>query len=192
MKKQEKALKTNPKMEKNSKSDKSSLFKFFNSPIPIIIVLGLLVVVLILYIKIIANSVTLYSFGGYNDDITFLNGTIYIGRDVNYFGDSKIKYDGKDIELYEFEIGYYIRRAEGDIKLAVVNSIEDMKDKGASLKSIFENSDFSFTESHKDANFLSDVNVENLDKLIFKVQGKDKKGNEVKMEVPLEISKITN
>lgn len=192
MKKQEKTLKTNPKMEKNSKSDKSSLFKFFNSPIPIIIVLGLLVVVLLLYIKIIANSVTLYSFGGYNDDITFLNGTIYIGRDVNYFGDSKIKYDGKDIELYEFEIGYYIRREEGDIKLVAVNSIEDMKDKGASLKSIFENSDFSFTESHKDANFLSDVNVENLDKLIFKVQGKDKKGNEVKMEVPLEISKITN
>lgn len=192
MKKQKQALKTNPKMEKNTKNNESSLFKFFNSPIPIIIVLGLLVLVLLLYIKIIANSVTLYSFGGYNDDITFLNGTIYIGRDVNYFGDSKIKYDGKDIELYEFEIGYYIRREEGDIKLVAVNSLEEMKDKGASLKSIFENSDFSFTESHKDANFLSDINVENLDKLIFKVQGKDKNGKEVKMEVPLEISKITN
>ena len=133
-------------MKKNQGKNNSKAFNFFNSPIPIFITLALIILVLLFYIKSISYGVTLYSFGGYNDDLTFLNGTIFIGRDVNYFGDSKIKYDGKDIELYDFEIGYYIRREDGDIKLTTINSIEDMKDKGASLKSILENLNLSFSE----------------------------------------------
>ena len=35
------------------------------------------------------------------------------------------------------------------------------------------------------------MNIQNLEKLVFKIYGKDKKGNEIKKEVPLEISKIT-
>lgn len=173
-------------MEKTNRHH-SALFNFFNSPIPIFIALGIIIVVLLVYIKSLYSSVTLYTFGGYNDDITFLNGTIYIGRDINHFGDSKIKYDGKDITLYDFEIGYFI----GDFKLASIEAEDELKEKGASLKTILENNDFSFTESHIDSKFFSEENIANLDKFVFKIKGKDKKGKEISIEVPLNVNKIT-
>lgn len=177
----------NPQQKNNSK-----IFNFFNSPVPIIIVLSLCIVGLLMYIKLNPNRGSLYSFGNSTEDITVSNGTIYIGRDINHFSNSKITFEGKDTKLYNFEIGYYIKNGDIYNPIVTLKTLEEINEEGASLKQIIENSDFSFTENHQDAKFLSEENVKNIVNLVFKIKGQDKKGDEISIEVPLEVNEITN
>ena len=59
------------------------------------------------------------------------------------------------------------------------------------MKKIVAGTSFSFTETDKDAVFLSKENVDNLKNLVFKISGKNKKGDEVKIEIPMVIEKVT-
>lgn len=172
--------------------NKSASFKFFNSPIPIIVVLFLFSVFLLIYIKYISGSTTLYTFSSVEGDYKFYNGTIYIGRDINYMGDTKMIFDGEDILLSDFEIGYYIKSNDDYIPISVVTKNDNIEGNG-SLKKILEQTNFSFMEEHgDDAKFLSKENIKNIENLVFRINGKDKKNKDVSVEIPLEVSKLTN
>lgn len=184
------------KMEKkNQNKNESTLFKIINSPNLIIAVLVLFAIGLMIYNRFLINSVTLYNFYAYEEDFSIMNGTIFVGYDVNYFGDSKISYMGEKMSLYDFEIGYYIKKDGKYYEISKMTGYKMSDDEaekvGANLEDILNKTDFSFTEVHDDAMFLSEDNIKNIDNLIFRIQGIDEEGEKVDIEIPLEINKVT-
>ncbi len=175
---------------------KSKVYKFFNSPVPIIVVLILFSVGLMVYSRFLIKSTVLYSFSGIEEGFWFSNGTIFIGRDLNYFGDSKVKYTGKDIKLYNFEVGFYIKDGSVYREISIMSGYDVKDDEGeklgASLVEILSSTDFSFTETHNsDTLYLSKKNVEYIENLVFRVKGYDEKNEEINIVVPLEVQKIS-
>ena len=182
--------------KKMEKTPKENLVKrVFYSPYAIVVVLMLAVLGLLAYSRFLIKANTVYTYSGYTEDFSFLGGTIYEGLHVNYFGDSKVIYKGKDVEVYDFEAGYYLKEDEEYIPISVIEHFnsadEEDEKKGASLKEIVMNMSYSFTETHKEAKYLSSENLANLDNLVFRVFGKDKKGTDYSVEVPMVVEKIT-
>jgi len=178
-------------MEQAKKTDKtSSIYKFFNNPIPIIVTLIIFSICLMIYNRHIINSTSLYTFSGFNDTITIVNGTIYTGYNINYFADSKVIYTGENIRMKNYSMGYYLKNDNSYIEITSVNSNNELEG-SASLKSIVETVDFSFTEVKKDAFHLSKKNIANLDNLVFKIVGTDNSNNQISIEIPLIMTKIS-
>lgn len=180
------------KTKKSEQMDKFKIRDFLMGPYAIIVVLIAFAIGLLAYTRFLAKSDTLYMFAGYEKNFSFFGGTIYEGLNVNYFSDSKVLYTGEDISLYDYELGYYIKD-DGEYRPISVTKSHDVKEnsKGASLKEVLMGTGFSFTETHRDAVFLSKENIDNLDNLVFLIRGKDAKGEEIKMEIALEVDKIT-
>lgn len=181
--------KTN-QQNKEAKKKHISLSNILNSKTTIIVVLALLVVGLMIYTRYIIKRVELYTVSYFDENISILNGTIYSNYDINYFGDSKIIYEGEDYKIKNFNIGYYIKDGSKYRVVSEVTNIDDMES-GASIKELLETTDFSFTEVQKDAKFLSKENLKNLDDLVFLIQGKLDDGDEINIELPLDITKIS-
>lgn len=177
-------------LEKHESENESILFKVINSPISVIVALILLVISLMIYTRYLVNSVNLYTFYAYDENFSFLSGAIYTGYDINYFGDSKVIYTGEDVKLYDYTMGYYIKDGSTYYEVSTVKGIDDLEE-AASLKEIIEKTSFSFTETHKDANFLSKKAVENIDNLVFKISGFEEDKEEYILEIPLEVEKIS-
>ncbi len=179
-------------MEDKSFKD-TKIFKIINSPISIIIALAILVIFLLIYSRFLVRATTLYRFSGYTEEFSILNGTIFTNHNINYFGDSKIIYTGDDIKLNNFKVGYYIKDGDDYSVICEYKGSDSMEDEEvyASIQEIFLNVDLSFTETHKDAEYMSSDNLDNLDKMIFRVTGTDESGEEVNIEVPIDIEKIT-
>lgn len=161
-----------------------------NNPISLIIVLLVFSALLMIYNRYLIKSQVLYNFSGYTEEYSFMNGTIYTGYDINYFGDSKVIYTGKDIELYDFEAGYYIKNDNKYEPVATMEALENAES-GASLKELLATTDFSFTEAHRDAKYLSKENIENIKNLVFKITGENKSQEKIDIEIPLEVVKVT-
>lgn len=177
------------KEKKKKKKTSETIKQFFNSPISIIIALIILSISLLIYSRYLIKVNEVYQFSGYKENISILNGTIYTNYDVNYFGDSKIYYDGEDIELKEFEVGYYIKDGSNYNDISIVKNNEEIGE-SASLKLLLNTTDFSFTETHKDSMYLSKENIKNLDNLVFRIKGVDKEDKDIEIEIPLVATKI--
>jgi hypothetical protein len=85
----------------------AKLKKFFNSPQPLIVVLALMVVALLIYNVNYSKHDTIYV-GHYLQD----NGSIgtihyFTNHKINVFYATPAVYEGDDVELYGYEIGYY-------------------------------------------------------------------------------------
>jgi len=178
------------RQNKETQKKNISLSKILNSKTTIIVVLVLLVIGLMIYSRYIIKRVELYTLSYFDENISILNGTIYSNYDINYFGDSKIIYEGEDYKLKNFNIGYYIKEGNKYNVVSEVTNIEDM-DSSASLKELLETTDFSFTEAHKDAKYLSKENLESLDNMVFLITGKLDDGEHLNIELPLDITKIS-
>ena len=150
--------------------------EFFKSYKAIIVVLIILVLVLLGFNLYFVKTTKVYTFSGTKEDITVLSGTIYIGHDINRFQAPAIIYNGSNITLKSGTIGYYIE----DEPISIVEIEEKLK-----LKDVIDSSDLSFTEMHKNAFKLSKKNIENIDKLVFKVVGTAKDDTKFEFEVPL-------
>lgn len=192
------AVKMEKKMKTKVKKDNSSFIgKIIYSPYSIVVVLMIFVIVLLMYARYLVRSNSLYTFSGFTEEFSIFGGTIYEGPIINHFGDSKILYTGSDIGLYDFEVGYYIKNGDKYSPISTTKGYDvseegDKKNKKlASLKDIIMGTGFSFTETHKEAVFLSEENMSNLDNLVFRVTGKDKNDKLFEIEVPLAIEKVT-
>lgn len=178
----------------NQQNNKNLMMRIINSPISIIIVLILFSVLLMIYSRYLVKSTNLYTFSGYKDKFYFMGGSIFIGRDLNYFNDSKVDYSGEDMELYDFELGYYIKDEDVYKEISITEGYEVGEDKekiGASLKELLAKTTFSFSEVHKEALFLSKDNIELIKNLVFRINGKNKKGESIEIEIPMDVEKIT-
>ncbi len=142
------------------------------------------------YNRVLSKSVSLYTFSGYEEDYSFLNGTIYISNSINYFGDTKVVYTGENLTLKDFEMGFYIKEGVTYKTISTTKMNEDAG-KSAKLKDILYKTDFSFTEVHKESQFLSKDNMNSIDKLVFRIKGIDNKDKEVDIEIPMIVESIS-
>lgn len=170
-------------MEKKS----NKILSFLNSYRAICTVLTLLSVFLIIYNFYFVHHVNLYVFSGYDENFIFLDGSIYTGLDINHLTSPTITYTGEDITLKEYTVGYFI----ADNPISVVKNALDETDKNIKLSEFLKNAEFSFTENHRDALYFSKENIEKIDKLEFKVTGKDLNDKIIELSIPLAVEKIT-
>ena len=164
----------------------NNLLKFLNSYQAICIALVAIILFMMVLNIYIAHSTSLYTFGGYSDGITILDGSIYIGRDVNHLTAPNIVYSKEEVMLEDYTIGYYI----GDEAVSVIKK-SSVSDETIGLKAILDTADWSFTETHKGANYLSKKNVKNLNDLNFKISAKDIEGNDISIIIKLDVTKIS-
>lgn len=180
------------KKSKANSNIKKRIVNFLKTPYSIIIYLSILVVVLLIFNLYIAHRSKLYVFNGYNDNITFLSGSIYLGGDINNFTSPTIIYSKDDILLKTYDVGYYVKKNKQDIGISVTNrDAFESADELVSLKELLRITEFSFTEYSKEAKFFSKENVNLLDSFYFKIFGKDKDDNLIELEIPLEIEKVS-
>ena len=167
------------------KKKKNKVMDFLNSYKTVCFALVIVTVFVLGYHIYTIKNTNLYVFGGYNDDVTVLDGTIFIGYDINRFASPSIIINN-DTKIKEYTIGYYVKNKPISVK-SNTNSkdIDEVK-----LSSIINNTEFSFTEIHKNAEYFSKSNIKNIDKLTFKINAKGTKGEEINIELPLDITKI--
>lgn len=177
------------KKVKNQKKAKNKFFeKAFNNPHIIFAVMSIIMLFLIGYTRYIVHSHAVYTFEGESGDVAIYDGLIDLNRDVNYFVSGKIAYNGEDIKLKSYEMGYYICNKKNNIPLATETN-EDEKGK-LSLNNVLTYSLFSFTEVTHGGNIFTKKNKENLDNLCFILNGKDANDKEINILVKLKVNKM--
>ena len=163
-----------------------SIKKIFNSYAMICVILSLVCIVLMIFNLYIMHETRMYVFGGYEEGITIMDGTIFTSLRTNRFSSSNILYNKEDYVLTEFRIGYYI----DDIELSVVtNENSDLSE--VSLIELINNTDFSFTETHKNAMYFNHNMLKSINDLTFRISGLTSKNEEINIVIPLNVTKIS-
>lgn len=165
---------------------KNKILKVLHSYKAIIIVLIIIVIFLMALNLYIIKSNRLYNFSGFDEDFTIVNGTIYTSLNINRFTSPIIIYKGEDIILSEYEIGYYINLKP----ISVLKSQNVGSDEPINLSLLIESFEFSFTEVHKNAQFLNSNNIKDIEKMHFMISGKDNKNKDIFFDIPLNVKKI--
>lgn len=177
--------------KQNEKNDKLTLRKIFNSPIGIILALVLIVIGILFYNRYLVNVTNLYTFSGFSEDFSIMNGTIYTSYDINYFGDSKIIYTGDEKEVHDFKVGFYIKKGNEYWTITEIESMKGTEDINVSFIDLVTSTDLSFTEPHRKAEKLSKENVKMIDNLVYRITGKDKDDKDVDIEIPIDVVKVS-
>ncbi len=157
------------KKESKLKAIGARLKRFFNSPQPLIVVLALMVVALLIYNVNYSKHDSIYV-GHYLQD----NGSIgtihcFTNHKINVFYATPASYEGEDVGLYAYEIGYYYEY-EGKLKPFVIRT-GIQEDKVSVKKIISDNSYFNISELSVNKSYFTDEVMDNLDKLHFIVYG---------------------
>ena len=145
-------------------------------------VLSLLIIFLIVYSANIVRGEKLYIVEGKKDNISFISGNLILNHKTHYFRAPTIKYDGKEIKLKSYKIGYYVNKKT----IYEIKSNEDKK--SFDLKAVVENESFNVYEPSKDALVFNENVLKNIIDLKFIIVGKTTKNKDFKLEVPLEVS----
>lgn len=159
------------------------LKKFVKSYNMIVLVLVLLCAFLMIYHIQDKKKNKLYVFGGYGEDITIYDGTIYTDAKMSRFQSSVMLYSGEEVVLKEYEVGFYIN----DDEVSLVRSEDDTSVKLGELLRI---TDFSFTEKKSKDSKINERTIKSIDKLEFRVNGKTDKDDEVSVIIKLDVKEI--
>ena len=176
-------------MKKKVKNQhKNKIKKLFNNPHIIFAFMSLIMLFLIGYTRYIVNSHTVYTYEGESGDISIYDGLIDLNHDVNYFVSGKIAYVGEDIKLKSYDMGYYICNKKSSVPIAT-ESNQDENGK-ISLNKTLTYSLFSFTEVTNGGNIFTKNNKKNINKLCFKLTGKDSNDKDINILVKLDVNEM--
>lgn len=167
------------------------LKKFFNSWQPLLIVLIIIIVGLLIFINHLMHATKTYMFNGVNDYVRILNGVTVIDDSLAIFEGSDVDYIyEKDIMVTKYQIGYYVK-VNGNLTPISVISGED--EETLSLSKLLEGStSFNIIESISNEHYFKKENVKALDDgLYFVLEFTPKKGDAVKIETKLDLSKMS-
>ena len=159
---------------------------FFHSYAMICMVLSLICIVLMIFNLYIMHETRMYVFGGYEEGITIMDGTIFTSLKTNRFSSPNISYNKEDYVLTKYRLGYYIK----DIELSVISN-ENSELSDVSLIELLNNTDFSFTETHKNAMYFNHNMLKSINDLTFRINGITKKNEEINIIIPLNVTKIS-
>ena len=174
-------------MKKNNKKQ-NRLENFFNNPNILFGFMTFVIICLIGACIIISKTKELYVFNGGSDDIVIYNGIIDVNTDINLFKGGTVIYNGKEVTLKDYTMGYYLCGSKKDISLSTLSNTSE---EGFDLEKLLETNDFSLMEPHKNSNKISKKNINKIDKLCFKVSGTDIKGKEYSLKVDFEVQKVS-
>lgn len=192
----EKNLKKNNGKVNDSKENKvlNNIKKFFNNPLPMLIVLTAIIVVLLLYIMKHGQESKIFVGKIIKDDVQVVNVHYFANNDMNYFYASNAAYLGENKKIYSYQIGYYAVSEDGEFYELATRS--DKLDKASPIKDIVaENSGWSIGElADKDYFFDSDVlhNIENIHFVILASTDKEKPNDpDITVDYQVELTKLT-
>lgn len=183
------------KTEPVTKKEKifASLKKFFNNPIPLIVLLIALNVYLLLYISGYNEKNRI--FVGYVDkkEVQVVNIHYFTNGDMNYFYASNAAFIGEDEDIYSYQIGYYVVDKKNNfIELATRSNSLDKK---TSLKDVVEDmSGWNFAEQDRGEYFFTDEVLRNMENLHFVIKASTKKDStaaDVYYDFKVETTKVT-
>lgn len=166
--------------KKKTKTNK--LKNFFNSPHVLFTVMTLFIIALMFYAHYIASSHKIYIFEGEKDNITVINGFIDLNMDVDYFNGGKLAYNGDDVNLKAYTMGYYICNKKDTEILSESNSDANGK---ISMKNTLNNAMLTFSEPHTKRHILTKKNMDMIDNLCFKFSGTTDKDKKINITVKL-------
>ena len=169
-------------MTKQNKKKTNKLKNFFNSPHVLFAVMTIFIIALMFYAHYVASSHKIYTFEGEKDNITVVNGFIDLNMDVDYFSGGKITYNGDDVNLKTYTMGYYICNKKDAEILSESNVDSNGK---ISMKNTLNNAMFTFSEPHTKRHILSKKNMDKIDNLCFKFEGTTNKDKEISIKVKL-------
>ena len=192
------------KMTKNDKSKKKiekketpgvvrGLKKFFNSPVPLIVVLLFINAFLVIYIS--QYNAKNRIFVGYVDEeeVQVANIHYFSNGAMNYFYASNALYLADDQDIYSYQIGYYVVDSKNNyIELATrSNSLEN----STSLKDVVdEMSGWSFAEADKSEYFFTSEVLKYMDNLHFVIKASTEEGStsaDVYYDFKVDTTKVT-
>lgn len=179
-----------PKQDKEKDKEKkhSKFYDFMNNPNTVFAVLVIITLLVMVLNVVIIKTHKLYTFGGYDDDISVDSGTIDINFDINYFRGGNIIYNGKDYKVKSYTMGYYI--CDGNKKTKLITS-SNTSDEEVSLKNLLQSENFSITESHSRSKVISKSKLKNINDLCFVVDAKTDKNKKIDLKVKLDVTKLS-
>lgn len=187
--KQQKAKKT-----KKDTNKLDTIKKWFNNPLPMLIILTVIIVVLLIFILTHNQKSKIYVGSINSDDVQVVNVHYFTSDDMNYFYASNAAYLGDNKNVYSYQIGYYAVSDNGEYhefatranKLDNASPIKDL---------VLENSGWTISElANNDYFFDADVlkNIENLHFVILASTDKEKPNEpDIKVDYKVSLSKLT-
>lgn len=195
--------KNDNKTKKNLKNEEKKVTKFskildvlkrfFNNPVPIIIVLVALNAFLLLYITNYNDKNRIYVGSIEKSDVAVVNVHYFTNGDMNYFYASNALYNGEEKNIYSYEMGYYVKDLNGEFVPFAVRS--RMLDEAVELgTTITEMSGWNFAEADSSPKFFTSDVLKYMDNLYFIVKAsteEDSTKADVYIEYPVDTIKVT-
>lgn len=172
--------------------------RFFNNPLPMLIILTVIIVILLIYIVTTSHESKIYVGEINKEDVNVVNIHYFANNEMNYFYASNAVYLGKDKKVYSFQIGYYAVDANGVFyelatraqKLENATSLRDIVSENSGW-SISELANPNLTDGKKffDSNVLN--NLDNLHFVILASTDKEKPNNpDITIDYKIDLTKL--
>lgn len=169
----------NHKTKKNKK-----LIRFLKSQSMVSLVLAFLVLFLIVFNNKLIQNEKIYVIEGSNKKVVLKTGSVAMNNKIVFFNGPKISYHGKDVELKNYKMGFYVNNK----KIYETKNLDE--DTTYSLKMVLDNNSFNFMDSRKNSNIYTKDVIKNIEKMKFKLTGTDKNGKKISISIPLMVSEV--
>ena len=192
---------TTKKIDKTKEIIKENIFtkilgglkKFFNNPIPLIIVLIALNGFLLLYISNYNEKNKIYVGSIEKTDVAVVNVHYFTNGDMNYFYASNALYNGEKKDIYSYEMGYYVKNMKGEFVPFATRSrkLDQALDLGTTIT---EMSGWNFAEADSAPKFFTSEVLNNMEELYFIVKASTEENStkaDIYIEYPVETIKVT-
>lgn len=169
----------------------SKLKIFFNHPAPLIIVLIVLNFISLLYITRYEDDNQIYV-GSISKVVSVGSIHFFTNNDINYFYASTGSFIGEDVEVYNYELGYYVKKGNELIPFATRSGSIDTPTYVSTL--VKEFSGWEIVEAYNAEYFFKPEIVPNMGNLYFVINASTKKDStsaDVHYEIPVDATKVT-
>lgn len=169
----------------------SKLKTFFNHPAPLVIVLIVLNFISLLFITRYEDNNQIYV-GSISKVISVGSIHFFTNNDINYFYASTGKYIGEDAEVYNYELGYYVKKGNELIPFATRSGSIDTPTYLSTL--VTEFSGWEIVEAYNAEYFFKPEIVPNMSNLYFVINASTKKDStsaDIHYEILVETTKVT-
>ena len=177
--------------KKKKNSFKERLISILNSYKTIIYISFITNIILLIFTYYNVSSHKVYTFSGSDDYIRVSDGIISFSTDINLINGNNIEYiNGKDYDIKEYEIGYYVM---DNTKLIEIITNKLPLDDSVKLSEIINNfTSFNIIEKNSKPNYFTSYKKKLIkDGLYLVLKAKTIDDEEVFCKVKLNVSKIS-
>jgi hypothetical protein len=164
--KNSKTKEKNNKVVTTSESIKDKMKKFFNNPLPMLIALTVIIAILLIYICSINRTSKIYVGEINQSDVVVANIHYFANNQMNYFYASNAVYVGDDVDVYNYQIGYFAIGSDGT-RYELASRSGSLDEASPLSELVSELSGWNVGELPSQAYFFDSDVLHNLDNLHF-------------------------